>query len=416
MKVLHVNHSDISGGAARAAHRLHRALCNNDVDSKMLVSRVLSGDPTILGPPNRAALLYDQLCGRMGALCTKLLKTENPVLHSPAITPSFLLNRINSSDADIINLHWVCGEVLSISEIGKIKKTVVWTLHDMWAFCGAEHLADDARWKEGYLSTNRPPHERGFDLNRWTWERKKRHWTTPMQIITPSKWLSECTKNSVLLNNWPVEVIPNTIDTDLWKPIEKPIAKRNIGIIESSRKLLAFGALGGKSNQNKGFDLLTQALKILKQQEENNFEIVIFGQDIPENPEDLGFPVHYTGHLNADDDLCNVYSAADVMIVPSRQEAFGQTASEAHACGTPVVAFNATGLRDIVDHKKTGFLAKPFDPVSLADGIKWVLDNNENEELSKSARQKAVSLWSYAAVAEQYKAVYEKCLNNFYNS
>ncbi len=123
--------------------------------------------------------------------------------------------------------------------------------------------------------------------------------------------------------------------------------------------------------------------------------------------------MHYSGHLSNDEDLCNLYSAADVMVVPSRQEAFGQTASEAHACGTPVVAFNSTGLKDIIDHKETGFLAEPFDPKSLAEGIQWVVENNARKrKLSKNARQKAELLWSYQTVSNQYKAIYEKVLKN----
>lgn len=411
MKVLHVNHSDISGGAARAANRIHCALKANNIETNMLVSRALSRDPSIIGPPNRAALLYDQVCGRIGGALVKLLKTKNPVLHSPAITPSLLLNRINKSDADIINLHWICGEVLSIADIGRIKKPVVWTFHDMWAFCGAEHYTDDLRWFEGYHKNNRPDYESGIDLNRWVWKKKSKHWRKAMQIITPSKWLAETTQKSDLMNEWPVDIIPNTIDTKTWQPVKNSIAKEKIGFSNKEHKFIAFGALGGQQDPRKGFDLLRQALKLLKQQE-YKFKIIIFGQSAPKQSEDLGFPVYYSGHLTEDKDLSNLYSAADVMVVPSRQEAFGQTASEAHACGTPVVAFNATGLMDIVDHKQTGFLAKPFDPASLAEGIKWVLDNNKNEELSKNARKKAVSLWSYEVVAEQYKAIYEKVLKN----
>lgn len=411
MKVLHVNHSDISGGAARAAYRLHMALNHDGINSKVLVSRRRTNDPNIEGPNSRIALLYDQVCGRMGGIITKTLNTDNPVLHSPAIMPSRFFNLINQSDADIVNLHWINGEVLSISEIGKIKKPVVWTLHDMWAFCGAEHYTEDLRWKEGYLKTNRPYYEYGFDLNRWAWDRKVKHWVKPLQIVTPSRWLAENVQNSFLMKEWPVAGVPNTIDIDKWKPVEKSIAKKNMKLPENKKKLIAFGALGGQQDKRKGFDLLRQALKIVRLME-SNFEIVIFGQDAPENPEELGFPIHYTGHLTTDGDLCNLYSSADAMVIPSRQDNLPNTGIEAHACGVPVIAFDIGGMSDIVDHKQTGFLAKPFDPASLAEGIKWVLDNNENEELSKNARKKAVSLWSYEVVAEQYKAIYEKVLKN----
>ena len=99
---------------------------------------------------------------------------------------------INSSDADVVNLHWVQAEMLSIADISRIAKPLVWTLHDMWAFSGAEHCAWDNRWRDGYRRNNRPKHERGFDLNRWAWQRKRKYWRRPMQIVCPSQWLADC--------------------------------------------------------------------------------------------------------------------------------------------------------------------------------------------------------------------------------
>ena len=87
------------------------------------------------------------------------LKTKNPILHSPSFLSSSWVKKINSSDADIVNLHWVQHEMLSVSDISKIKKPLVWTLHDMWGFCGAEHISWDKRWLDGYNVDNRPNYE-----------------------------------------------------------------------------------------------------------------------------------------------------------------------------------------------------------------------------------------------------------------
>ena len=117
------------------------------------------------------------------------------------------------------------------------------------------------------------------------------------------------------------------------------------------------------------------------------------------------------GHLNDDATLALLYSAADVMMVPSRQEAFGQTGSEAQACGCPVVAFNCTGLQDIVEHRVTGYLATPYDSVDLANGIKWVIENKDrHESLSSAARERALRLWAPEVVIPSYKAIYEDVL------
>jgi glycosyltransferase involved in cell wall biosynthesis len=338
-------------------------------------------------------------------LLSKTLKTDNPIIHSPAIVPSRWSKRLNASDADVIHLHWINGEMMSISDIGQLTKPVVWTLHDMWAFCGAEHYTEDFRWRDGYISSNRPSYEGGFDLNRWTLERKRKHWKRPMHIVTPSRWLAECAKQSVLMRDWPITVIPNAIDTNVWQPVDKTLARQLLHL-PPDVPLLLFGAMGGAQDPRKGFDLLRAALNHLRGQLPG-LELVVFGQLTPKVPMDMGFPVHYTGHLHDDVSLRLLYSAADVMAIPSRQDNLPNTGIEAHACGTPVVAFNSCGLPDIVVHQETGYLANAFDVADLAHGIAWMLDDTQRHAaLRHAARQRAVTLWSNDVVAAQYKAVY----------
>jgi glycosyltransferase involved in cell wall biosynthesis len=348
---------------------------------------------------------------RIAALVARSLHTENEVIHSPAVCPSGRVRALNASEADILHLHWVQQEMLSISDVGRLKKPLVWTLHDMWAFCGAEHYTEDLRWKYGYKKNNRPLYESGFDLNRWVWNRKHKHWSKPIQIITPSKWLAQCVRDSVLMHDWPVQVIPNTLDIERWKPIEQSLARDLLGLPRDV-PIILFGAMDGGRNRLKGFDLLQSAINHLRG-ELKEAHLVVFGQLAPSHSQDLGFPIHYTGHLHDDLSLRILYSAADVMLVPSRQEAFGQTASEAHACGTPVVAFNTGGLSDIVSHEITGYLANPFDVEDLANGVKWVFSNNERLSfLRANSRERAVNLFAYSVVAPQYRNVYNQVLIN----
>jgi len=279
----------------------------------------------------------------------------------------------------------------------------------MWAFCGAEHYTEDNRWRDGYTANNRPSYEDGFDLNRWTAARKLKHWQRPMHIVTPSRWLADCAKQSVLMRDWPVTVIPNTIDTDVWQPVDKALARQLLHL-PPHVPLLLFGAMGGAQDPRKGFDLLQAALNHLRGQMPG-LELIIFGQLAPQSSVDMGFPVHYTGHLHDDVSLRLIYSAADVMVVPSRQEAFGQTASEAHACGCPVVAFNATGLLDVVEHGQTGYLAEPYSSDDLSKGIEWVLgDQERHARLSAQARVRAMRLWAYDVVVPQYLEVYRRVI------
>ena len=412
MKVALINYSDINGGAARAAYRIHQALLQDGVDSSMFVNQSSAGDWTVQGPIGKYEKAVKKLTPSVGGLARHLLKTSNPIIHSPALFPSNWPQRLNRLDADVVHLHWVNSEMLSISGIGSIQKPIVWTLHDMWAFCGAEHYTEEFRWKEGYLKHNRPFYESGFDLNRWTWQRKRRHWRHPMHIVTPSRWLAECVRQSALMHDWPVTVVPNAIDTNLWQPVNNKLARQMMHL-PPDVPLLLFGALGGASDPRKGFELLKSSFAILRGQIPG-LELIVFGSLPPKKIQSLGFPLHYTGHLHDDMSLRILYSAADAMVVPSRIEAFGQTASEAHSCGTPVIAFNTSGLLDIVDHEQTGYLATAFDVEDLAKGIQWVLSDAERHKvLSYNAREKAVNYFSYPVVVQQYLKVYEEAILNF---
>jgi len=410
LSAIHLNHSDISGGAARAAYRIHYALRGADVDSQMWVDVATSGDWTVVGPATKVSKGLSRVRPILGSIVFKpFFKTKNPIIHSPAILLSGRVGKLNNSHGDVLHLHWVQGDMLSVADMGQLRKPVVWTLHDMWAFCGAEHYTEDYRWRDGYVKRNRPTYESGFDLNRWTWQRKRKHWQRPMHIVTPSRWLAQCVRESDLMRGWPVTVVPNCLDTNKWKPLAKGLARDLLGLPKGV-PLLLFGAMGGGNDPRKGFDLLLQALQHLRG-ELKELELVVFGQLAPKSPPDLGFPIHYTGHLHDDLSLRALYSAADVMLIPSRQDNLPNTGLESLACGTPVVAFDVCGLPDIVQHQHTGYLAKPFEPEDLARGIQWVLaDSDRYNTLCQQARAFAVKQFANAIVAPQYKAVYESAI------
>lgn len=410
MTVHHLNYSDIFGGAARAAYRIHQALRRHQVDSLLAVDRKFSDDLSVQGPLGRFDNALARFRPAVGAACVRLLKTNNAILHSPALLPSRWTKRLANLKFAILHLHWICGEMLTIPEIGRLPGPVVWTLHDMWAFCGAEHYTEDFRWREGYARTNRPAYESGLDLNRWVWERKRKYWKRPFHIVTPSHWLGQCVRESALMKGWPVTVIPNVLNTDVWAPVERTFARQLLGLPQDE-PLVLFGAMGGGQHLIKGFDLLRASLAHLRDQR-SDLRLLIFGQSAPREPEDLGFPVHYLGHLHDDLSLRILYSAADVMVIPSRQDNLPNTGVESLSCGTPVVAFDTCGLPDIVSHQVTGYLARPFSTEDLAAGIEWVLaDSSRYDDLSRNARAQAVERFSEAVVVPQYLAVYEKAIS-----
>ncbi|QWE24995.1 glycosyltransferase family 4 protein [Polynucleobacter sp. AP-Elch-400A-B2] len=410
MKILHINHSDTQGGAARAAFRIHDSLLAAGITSRMWVNQSFSGDWTVHSPQSYWDRFMIRAKSFLGAQVQKLHTTNNRVLHSSAVFNSRWVSLINNSDFDVVNLHWVGGEMLSIADIANIKKPLVWTLHDMWPFCGAEHYTKDDRWKAGYCQSNRPDGDSGFDLDRFVWRQKKRRWNKPIQIIAPSKWLEKSAAESSIMNKWPIKCVSYPINVDVWQPIEPKLARQILGL-PSASPLLLFGAMGGGQDERKGFDLLLGALAQIRDNSSiKNLEIVVFGERTPKNPPNLGFPVRYIGHLQDELSLKVLYSACDVMIVPSRQDNLPLTAIEAKACGTPVVAFDVGGLSDIIQHKATGYLAKAFNIGDLADGILWVLSNSELIKIGEAARESVVKENAYCKIAQEYIEIYNSML------
>ncbi len=408
MRVVHVNQTDNRGGAGRAAFRIHTALRNSGVELFMAVNEASSGGWSVDAPRGRLARATARIRPHLGLAVSRLQKSRAPGLHSPAIIPGGLRQRLAARGADIAHLHWVNAEMVSVAEIGRLGLPVVWTLHDMWPFCGAEHYTTADRWRTGYGPGSR---EDGgpLDLDAWVWRRKKRHWTRPMQIVTPSHWLAQCVAESDLMAGWPVTVIPNAIDTDIWCPVERTVARGILGLPQD-RPIVMFGAMGGTEDPRKGGDLLFAALGKLALSG-LDADLLIVGEVAPQAPPDLGFPVHYLGHLSDDVALRLAYAAADAFVLPSRLDNLPNTGVEALASGRPVIGFDTGGLPDIITHETNGYLARAFDVDDLARGIGWVLGLGEGwKRVSVAARTHAEETFAGDRIAGRYAALYASIL------
>lgn len=411
MNIIHVGNSNLGGGASRAMLRIHESLISIGCNSSVWVNHKVGDNKHIYSKNSKLHKVVRIFKTTVAKIMVSFLKTPNTILHSPQIFSSSWIKMINESDADIIHLHWFQHEMLSISDIPKIKKPLIWTLHDMWGFCGAEHISYENRWIDGYNKKNRSVLEKGFDLNRWTWNRKRKYWKKPIQLTVPSEWMMHSTRKSFIMREWPVEYISNPLNTNVWKPIDKKLARDAFNLPQEV-PIIMFGALSGVSEFHKGYDLLEKALNsISKNNRIKKACLVVFGQSEPVKPLSLDIQIKYLGHLNDDVSLRVAYSTADVFVVPSRIESFAQTASESQACGVPVVAFNTTGLKTTVIHKKTGYLAEKFDTNDLAKGILWVLENVKNK-LSKNSRKSAIDRFSYPKIAKLYLDLYKKTIEN----
>lgn len=408
MKVLIVSTSDKNGGAFITANRLHKALLLKNIDSKMLVLNKYSDDYLVLGPKSKLEKFINLIRGFIDSIPVLLYKKRKKILFSPAWLPNRkIIKRINKLNPDIVNLHWICGGMLKIEDIKKITPPIVWTLHDMWAFTGGEHYGDT---QESYLYKSGKSIVLGSskenDLSRKVWKRKQKTYSKikNLTVVTPSNWLNKCSRKSSLLKNREHHVIPNALDTELYKPIPKKTT-RLLWKLPTNKKLILFGAINSTKDPNKGFKEIIEAIKNVKH---NNIELVVFGSEKPQNAPNYNKKVHYVGKLYDDVSLVSLYNSADVVVVPSKIENLNTTVCEAFSCEVPVVAFNTTGLVDIIEHKKNGFLAKPFCPIDLAKGIDWVLSNKNYNSLCKEARKKAVNNYDNKVVTDKYIKLYSK--------
>lgn len=398
------------GGAARATQRLHLALLKNGIDSIMLVQRKTSDISKVIGPISTIKKGLSILRPILDRVLLKLYKDRSSSLFSPSWLPfSDIVNKINKINPDIVHLHWICSGMLRVEDLRKIKAPIVWSLHDDWAFTGGCHIKFDClKYRSNCGSCPNLGSSRDKDLSRKIWIRKNRVYNDlhDLTIIGLSNWILGCANNSSLLSGKSSLTLPNMIDIDRFKPFDAKYA-RSLWNLSPDKKLILFGALSATSDKNKGYLLLIKALSTIKSK---NVECVVFGSAPPHDPEDIDFKIHYLGNLFDDVSLVTIYSAVDVMVVPSLQENLSNTIMESLACSTPVVCFDTGGNSDMVSHKLNGYLAMPFSSYDLSKGIDWVLMNKKKQQLRKKAREKVVENYGETDVVKKYISLYDSII------
>lgn len=413
MKALFLSTSDVVGGAARATFWLARGLREIGEDVSMGVQRK-SGDYSWTWTAERGRLskVFDSFRTPIDSLPLRRYPDRKRAQWSLNLLPnSNLTAAVSQQRPDIVNLHWVGDGFLPIAAFRKLPAPIVWSLYDMWAFSGGCHYDDFCGRHAESCGSCPQLKATGQDISNYIWHRKKKLWQgLPMTIVAPSTWLAQEARKSSLFQDLRVEIIPHGTDLNVFKPIAKGLAREILGL-PSERRIILFGAMGGTGDDRKGYQYLEPALKRLASQgSHGDISLAIFGASEPRKVPNLGFPVHYLGRLHDDVSLAVLYAAADVTVTPSMQEAFGMTASESLACGTPVVAFGATGPLDVIDHKINGYLARPYDEADLAEGIAWVLDNSASSGLGAAGRKKCEQNFELHKVSRQYLALYEELI------
>lgn len=418
MRVLIVNTSERTGGAAVAANRLMEALNNNGVKAKMLVRDKVTDDLTVADVGGGLLPKWNFLWERWCIFCRLHFSRKHLFEVDIANAGSDITRLREFKEADIIHLHWINQGMLSLHGIRKILdsgKPVVWTMHDMWPATAICHLTFGCRKYSSECShcPLMPKNSPCGDLARKIWRRKMRMMRnhSSMIFVACSRWLASDAKRSKLLEGKKVTSIPNPIDIKTYCPGDKEEARRMLGL-PSGRRLILFVAQR-VSNVNKGISYLIEACRILTEKNPvlaKSLGVVILGGSGAELVGSFNIPAYPLGYCTDEERIIAAYRAADLFVTSSLSENLPNTIMEAMACGVPCVGFNTGGIPEMIDHHKNGYVAAYKDAADLARGMAWVLGEADYPALSANAVSKVTTTYSQQSVALKYIEVYNQAL------
>ena len=414
MKALHVMYR-MSPENSGAAGLIMQALRNETNVVAIPFLHMPCGIPDEVALPNWHLAERKLSCQRLG---NRLLKEFHP--HRKRTLPINIdyfgldcSGSINAQQADIVHMHWIADARVSLRNLYKIRAPLVWTMHDVWPLTGGCHCnLGCEQWRDGCREC--PQLGRGrasFSVSNWIWKSKKSWYSVipAFYPVAPSHWLGDMASNSPLFAGREIHVIPNCVNTDVFRPADKRMLRRKMGIAEDA-KVIAFGAVDVDSPY-KGAELLVETLQILAQRDVTPYHLLVFGGNRSQCSFGVPYPVTNLGLLERMEDVAHALQAADIFLGPSRQDNFPTIYLEALACGIPCVGFAIGGIPEIARHKKTGYIAVPFDCQELAHGITWLVESQSRQaEISANARATAVAEYSMAACGKKYASLYEQIL------
>lgn len=411
MKPLLLNTFDQTGGAAKAAYRL---LCSlrPQVAARMLVRHKSCADPDVIKAEPE---WFGWGKGWLDILPLKAYPGRCPSTFTPAWVPDRLGHWVERLAPDLLHLHWVSDGFLRLETLRDIALPVVWTMHDSWPFTGGCHLPGACMAYQGCcgacpLLASKTPE----DLSRRIWTRKQNSYVLErFTFVAPSHWLAGQARQSSLLGQAAIEVIPNGVDTRLYAPGNSLEARARLGLPED-RHLLLFGARHALSDHNKGADLLWQVLGRLPEEQRRKSSLLVVGEEAC--PESLPVDIDLIdcGVVEEESKMVDLYRAADLYVMTSRQENLPNMVTEAMSCGLPCAAFAVGGIPEQVRHRRTGCLADAYDADALSAEIVWLLTHKtERDALGGRARQRVQEHFALERVAEQYISLYDRALRSF---
>jgi glycosyltransferase involved in cell wall biosynthesis len=418
MKVLHLATYDTHGGAARAAYRQHRALLAAGVNSRMLVRHKFSNDKTVdvfFGNRGLIHRIHRTLI-RSGI---SYLRKKNRSHGSAVLTdPRADLIRKPTTEmleADVINFHKTekFVDIISIFSVLPPEKPIVLTLHDISPMSGGcDYPGDCVKFMErcGKCPILKSTYDN--DYSRKIFHLRQSAYFTRnsnrFALVANSQWTSWMAKKSSLTRSFRINVINLCLDGEVYSPELRSESRLALGI-SPNQSVLAFAAHNVDAAL-KGGQNLKEALHILAKK--HSLHLLTMGGGHFEAPE--GCTHTHFGKIESDEFQALIYRAANVFVIPSLEEAFGQTALEAAACGTLVAGFSVGGVVDIVKNGFNGQLVSRGDSVALSQAIISLLENREMQRLwTENASIWIRDNFSYQRNACAYISLYSDLVKGF---
>lgn len=417
MRVLIVNTSENTGGAAVAANRLKEALNNNGIKAKMLVRDKESDDITVAQLNKSWHQKWDFLWERFVIYMRLHFKRDNLFLIDIANAGTDITKTREFKEADVIHLSWINQGMLSLKGIRKIlesHKPVVWTMHDLWPASSICHYARNCRNYEKQCGNCPllPGNGSSNDLSARIWRKKRKILErNSILFVTCSRWLADKAKKSGLLSGQKVISIPNPIDSRAFTKENREEARLYAGLPEG-KKLILFVSQR-VTDKRKGMDYFITAInKMVEAHPEmkDNCGIAILGGKAEELADKLPLPSYPLGYVSEEKKIASIYNSVDLFVLPSLEDNLPNTIMEAMACGVPCVGFNTGGIPEMIDHQKNGYVAEYKSSDDLARGIHWVLSEADHQSLSNEAMKKVNQCYSQYAVAMKYIEAYNQAM------
>lgn len=417
MRVLILNTSEKTGGAAVAANRLMDALNNNGVKAKMLVRDKETDNISVVGLSQSLVQQWRFLWERL-VIFFHLHFSKNHLFEIDIANVGTDITKLREfKEADVVHIHWINQGFLSLKVIRKILdsgKPVVWTMHDIWPATGICHYTRGCKQFMSRCHDCQLLPSRGSDkdLSAKVWEAKRIMLADHnVHFVTCSRWLKGEARQSSLLSGQQVVNIPNAIDTHVFMRDDKAKARMAVAL-PLDKKIILFVSQK-VTDVRKGMDYFVEALKKLvvacPEMKENTVVAVLGGhaEDLAERLPLKSYPM---GYVNDEKRIVSIYNAADVFVLPSLEDNLPNTIMEAMACGIPCVGFKVGGIPEMIDHKRNGYVATLRDAEDLASGIMWVLRGADGVSVSDNCVKKVATNYSQHSVALKYIEVYNQAL------